>query len=189
MQQQEKQMQQQVEKMQQQVEKMQQQEKQMQQQEKQMQQQEKQMQQQEQQMQQQVEKMQQQEEELLYFRTHYPPPNQLALVEKGESPPDQPPDENVSIFWHTTGKGLKICRERLEEILTTSKTKSEVCNRLANNEETFFNFNKHKNAVKARLLNANLPANTQLGIFTEADFKKYWYYAKRKNRKPNTKNH
>jgi len=136
-----------------------------------------------------LEKMQQQEEELLYFRTHYPPPNQLALVEKGESPPDQPPDENVSIFWHTTGKGLKICRERLEEILTTSKTKSEVCNRLANNEETFFNFNKHKNAVKARLLNANLPANTQLGMFTEADFKKYWYYAKRKNRKPNTKNH
>jgi len=136
-----------------------------------------------------LEKMQQQEEELLYFRTHYPPPNQLALVEKGESPPDQPPDENVSIFWHTTGKGLKICRERLEEILTTSKTKSEVCNRLANNEETFFNFNKHKNAVKARLLNANLPPNTQLGMFTEADFKKYWYYAKRKNRKPNTKNH
>lgn len=126
------------------------------------------------------------ESELLYYRTHYPPPDQLALEEKGASPPDPPPEERVSIFCHTSGKGLNICREKLEEILTTSKTKSEVCQRLAHYEETYFNFNKHKNVVKARLLNQNLPPNVHFSKFTEADFKKYWSYAKKKNHKSST---
>ena len=129
------------------------------------------------------------ETELLYYRTHYPPPDQPTLAQ-GDAAPGQPPkDESMSIFRNTNGEGLRICREKLEEILTTSKTKSEVCRRLALYEETYFNFNKHKNIAKARLLNQHLPYNSHLACFTEADFKKYWSYAKKKHRKPNTTNH